>query len=114
MLFDLPALTQRDYETLMQSLDVGSAPPEGALLHLAGPHPAGGWLIVGVWESAEAFERFANERLRPAARAVGITPVRPRIFPVHDLLARFPGVEHGDVGADFAEAVITLTSRVRG
>src|SRR5262245_53514254 len=92
----------------MQALEVASGPPPGGLLHLAGPHPDGGWLIVDVWESADAFERFAGERLLPAARELGISPVRPKVFPVHELLARTPQVGHAAAGSEFADAIIAL------
>jgi hypothetical protein len=81
VLFDLPGVTERQYESLLEALWLGDEVPEGVLVHLAGPHPA------GVWESESAFERFARERLIPAAKSVGITPVKPRLFPVHDLIA---------------------------
>lgn len=86
VLFDLPGVTQRQYESLMEALWLEEERPAGALFHLSGPNPAGGWLVVDVWESEAAFERFARERLIPAARAVGIPPVKPRLFPVHDLI----------------------------
>jgi hypothetical protein len=86
VLFDLPGVTQRQYESLMEALWLEQERPVGALLHLAGPHPAGGWLVVDVWESEAAFERFARAKLIPAAKAVGIAPVKPRLFPVHDLM----------------------------
>lgn len=85
VLFDLPGVTERQYEALLDALWLGGEVPDGVLFHLAGPHPAGGWLVVDVWESEGAFERFARERLISAARAVGIAPVKPRLFPVHDL-----------------------------
>jgi len=106
--FDLPAVTQQQYDSLMQELEVAAGPPAGGLLHMAGPHPDGGWLIIDVWESADSFERFATERLLPTARALGISPVRPRVFPIHDLLARTPQLGQTAVGSDFAEAVSAL------
>jgi hypothetical protein len=104
-------LTQRDYEALLDALGINMAPPDGALLYLAGPHPDGGWLIVTVWLSTDAFERFATERLLPAARALGIAPVRPRIFPVSDLLARRTRPEGDQPADDLYEAVVALTRR---
>ena len=111
VLFDLPGLTQREYHALMQALEINMAPPDGALLYLAGPHPDGGWLIVTVWQSAAAFQRFAVERLLPAAREFGIAPVRPRIFPVSDLLARRAHLEGDQPAGDLHDAVIALTRR---
>jgi hypothetical protein len=111
VLFDLPGLTQRDYHALTEALEIDTAPPDGAVLYLAGPHPEGGWLIVTVWLSVEAFQRFATERLLPAARALGIAPVRPRIFPVSDLLARRAECEGDQPAGDLHDAVVALTRR---
>ena len=72
----------------MRLLGIAGRPRRAALLHLAAPHPAGGWLILTVRRTEAAFEEFARERLLPAARALGISPVRPQIFPIHELLAR--------------------------
>lgn len=99
VLFDLPGLTQHQYESLMDALWLEHELPDGALLHVAGPHPAGGWLVVDVWESEAAFDQFARERLIPAARSVGIPPVKPRLFPVHDLIAPHLKVGQGSRSA---------------
>ena len=109
VLFDLPGLTPRDYEALMQSRGIAERPPDGARLHLAGPPPAGGWLFVSVWESTRAFDRFARDQLVPAARGLGIPPVRPQMFPVHHLLVR--ASKSAESGTDFAAAVVALLPR---
>lgn len=43
--------------------------------------------VVDVWESREAFEQFAREKIRPLTREVGI-PDEPeiRFFEVHNYL----------------------------
>jgi hypothetical protein len=87
VLYDLPDLTQRDYDALMGQLGLDEDPPDGGILHVAGPHPAGGWLILDVWCSQEAFDRFARDRLLPAARDLRLTISRPRVFPVHNVFA---------------------------
>lgn len=46
--------------------------PEGLLSHAGGAKP-GGWVVVEVWRSREAQERFMNERLGPALQEGGIT-----------------------------------------
>lgn len=60
-------------------------PVDGVLAHLAGPAD-GGWRVVDVWESAEAFERF-GEQLVPAMQAAGIEPGAPTVFPLHAFVA---------------------------
>ena len=52
----------------------------GLIVHTSGPVD-GGWRIVDVWESREDFERFTDERVRPAvmsyAQEAGIEPRTP-------------------------------------
>ena len=57
--------TPRQYESIHTYLDVQVDPPEGLILHAAGP-VEGGWAMLDVWESHEAFERFAETHALPA------------------------------------------------
>ncbi len=62
---------------------VDSPFPAGLMAHLAGPQGDAGWRVVDVWESREAFERFAEERLRPAVKEVGIPGMpEPEFYPI--------------------------------
>ena len=82
MLLEWPGETQEQYERLMKLVKLESDPPEGGLFHVAGPMP-GGWRVLDLWESEEAFERFANERLKPAVEQVGIPDMPdPQFYPV--------------------------------
>ena len=45
--------------------------PEGVIIHVCRPTSEERWRTVDVWESQEAFERFANELLIPRAQALG-------------------------------------------
>ena len=68
VLLEFPGVTQEQYEQL--ALDMSpSDPPEGFVIHVCGPTSDGGWRIVDVWESQEAFEQFANNLLIPRAQA---------------------------------------------
>ena len=86
VLMEFPGVTREQYDQLVQDLDL-SRPPEGALIHVCGPTSDGGWRTVDVWESQEAFERFANELLIPRARALGFPQPSKREFfePYHAL-----------------------------
>ena len=67
-----------DYERLTAVL--GDEVPEGLIVHVAGPTDSG-FRIIDVWESREAWERFRDERLRPAARRVaGDGALEPPVF----------------------------------
>ena len=93
MLFDAPDGTQGIYdrltETMFGSLQP-STPPEGLILHTAGPLVDGGWRVFDVWESEEAFWQFFDERVLPAAQNLGhgATPARPEFFPIHNMIGR--------------------------
>jgi hypothetical protein len=64
-------VNQSSYDQLMQALGLGSldAPlPEGAIAHLAGPKPEGGWRVVDVWESEQAADAwYRSEGFGPVA-----------------------------------------------
>lgn len=52
--------------------------------HTAANAESGGIFVADVWESAEAFGAFAEEQIAPAAAAVGMGQIEPRIVPVHN------------------------------
>jgi heme-degrading monooxygenase HmoA len=53
--------------------------------HTAALTEGGGIFVLDVWESPEAFGKFAEEQIGPAAGAAGITaPIEPRIVRVHN------------------------------
>jgi len=67
-----------DYERLTAVL--GDEVPEGLIVHVAGRTDSG-FRIIDVWESREAWERFRDERLRPAARrAADDGALEPPVF----------------------------------
>lgn len=85
MVQEMPGATQAVYDKILDKLGIG---PEGALIegqlaHIASPMD-GGWRVVDVWESEEAFNKFAEERLGPAMAAAGGPSggPPPKFFPV--------------------------------
>ncbi len=83
---EFAGVTWEQYEQLVQELAL-SGPPRGVLIHVCGPTSDGGWRMVDVWESREAFERFADELLIPGAQALGFPQPSKREFfePFHVL-----------------------------
>ncbi|HYH12114.1 MAG TPA: hypothetical protein VD789_07140 [Thermomicrobiales bacterium] len=67
-LLEFPGLTREQYERVGANLAGG--PPEGILYHSCGPHE-GGWRVVDIWESREAFDRFVDGTYLAAVRGVG-------------------------------------------
>jgi hypothetical protein len=86
-MFENPDGTQEQYDAAVQQLGVGSENmPDGAVLHVAGPAPGGGWRVIEVWESEDAAQKFDAERLEPVLQAVGIERPAPQVWPVHNLV----------------------------
>jgi hypothetical protein len=71
MILRFPGVTPAEYEELRRITEMDAHPPEGGLFHVAA-HDGEALRITDVWESAEAFERFAQERLVPALAEAGI------------------------------------------
>lgn len=40
-------------------------PPEGAIAHIAGVGPSGGWRVIEACESQDAQEKFTRQELAP-------------------------------------------------
>jgi len=51
------------YQRILEGM--GDDPPKGLIVHLAVERPEGGLRYFDVWESEEACDRFAEERLHP-------------------------------------------------
>src|SRR5204863_522149 len=69
--------------------DSNPRPPEGLILHSAGPGEQG-YYVYDIWESQEAFERFMEEKLGPAlGEVMGGPPPEggaPQYFPIEVLI----------------------------
>ena len=68
-LLEFQGVTQMLYERVGAELE-RTGRPEGILYHACGP-VNGGWRIMDVWESREAFDRFVDDVYLPAIRAEG-------------------------------------------
>jgi hypothetical protein len=78
--------TQEQYEAVHGHMDVDANPPQGLIFHMSGPVD-GGWGVIDVWESRDAFDKFFAGRLGPAIGELGDqafqTPPDIKEFPVH-------------------------------
>lgn len=73
------------YEAVKKIVDWEGQPPEGGQLH-ATAHDGSALRITDVWDSAEAFQAFTDNRLMPGVMAEGITtPPDVEVYPLHDL-----------------------------
>jgi len=74
------AATEEQYRAVNDVLETRASPPAGLILHTGGPVGDGELRVVDVWESAEAFESFATERLGPAiTQVMGADAPKPRV-----------------------------------
>jgi hypothetical protein len=84
-------VTQEQYEEAVRSITGGKSkfdsaadwPAPGLLVHAAG-QGANSFRVVDVWESEEAFGRFA-ETLGPILQEIGVDS-QPEIYPAHTLI----------------------------
>ena len=90
VLYEIPGLTQGQYDTIIKELQSGGVAAQGRIFHVAGPME-GGWRVVDVFESQEAFEQFIGEGLGPVMQKLGVTPPPLKFSPVHNMLR---GPEH--------------------
>jgi hypothetical protein len=77
VVFQGPTLTKQNYkESIRQLMNKEKAespsdwPVEGLIAHIAG-ETDGGFRVIDVWESEEAFRRF-GDALAPILKAIGI------------------------------------------
>jgi hypothetical protein len=63
--------------------------PDGGLFHIAG-EVDGGYRVVDVWETPEAFQKFAEEQIGPITAAEGFPQPEVTLWPIHNVLSRTP------------------------
>ena len=84
---DITDLTAAEYRAVMDELGVERRPEGGIYLHLTVPTDFG-FRVVEIWDEAEGFQRFLDDRLAPASAAVGMEhEVTIDVKPLHNLFA---------------------------
>lgn len=85
VVFEAPGMAAEQYDRALKDLEAaGEGAPPGRLYHVAAPKD-GGWLVVDVWDSQEALDRF-GQTLMPILQKAGVTPPRPQIYPAHNII----------------------------
>lgn len=84
----LAGMGVEQFDELDAAIDARGNRPDGLIFSASGPSDAD-WEVIDFWDSRAQFDRFAEERIGPAARAAGLT-ARPEIheFPVHEYVSR--------------------------
>ena len=88
MNFKGATLDQYDQVIQKMGLVAGGSTPPGAISHWVAKTDDG-MRVVDVWESREAYERFAQEKIGPYSREAGIEfEPEIRMYEVHNFLTR--------------------------
>jgi hypothetical protein len=79
-------LTAETYEKIREIAKWDTDPPKGFLFHVASFSDSAAHM-VDVWESAEHFQNFVQERIMPAVQQVGLGgQPEVQIYPTHAIL----------------------------
>ena len=70
-IFEGRGWTREQYDALIERMDLGGHSAPGVIFHWAGPTPEG-MRAVDVYESREAADRLVQEKVGPAATALGL------------------------------------------
>jgi hypothetical protein len=76
--------TADQYDAVVERMQLGGKTPPGALFHCAGPTETG-WRVMDVWESSDAFQSFAQEKIAPLSAEQGLNPPEIRRLEVGQL-----------------------------
>jgi hypothetical protein len=99
---DVTGLTPTEYRAVLDELGVETRPEAGIYLHLTTPTDFG-FRIVEIWDEKAGFDRFVEQRLAPATKAVDmqretkitVTPLHnhfaPRLEELPGLIPSLPG-----------------------
>jgi hypothetical protein len=77
--------TTDQYDAVNAKLDMENNPAPGMIVHTASDIGGGKMRVYDVWESADAFEKFAEERLGPAIAEAVDDPSPPTVREVNEL-----------------------------
>lgn len=85
--FSLPSMNAEKYDRIIRDLEAaGQGRPKGRLYHIASRQEDGSLVVTDVWASAELLGEF-GKTLTPILNNAGVTPVEPKVQPVHNVIA---------------------------
>ena len=86
VLFNAPDFTAKHFDQVWDDLRAaGHASPKGLISHVGFSNPGGGWSVVDVWESEDAFSEF-GKTLMPILQKSGVMMPPPQVIPAHFVL----------------------------
>jgi len=86
VIFNAPNFTAKHFDQVWDDLKAaGQSNPKGLISHVGFAPPEGGWMVVDVWESEEAFNEF-GKTLIPILQKTGVEVPQPKVIPAHFVL----------------------------
>ena len=86
VLFNAPDMGSKEFDQIWDDLRAaGQSSPRGLISHVGFPGPQGGWMVVDVWESQEAFDEF-GKTLMPLIQKTGVNVPPPQVIKAHYVL----------------------------
>jgi hypothetical protein len=84
---EFPGATLDQYDEVIQKMGLtpGGPTPPGAIFHWVAATDDG-LLVVDVWETAEAFNKFSTEQIQPITQEVGLAEPTVTMHQVHNHL----------------------------
>ena len=84
--FNLPSMNAQKYNQVVKDLEnAGQGKPKGRVYHISARQEDGSFVVTDVWESAELLAEF-GKTLIPILNKAGVTPVEPKVYPVHNVI----------------------------
>lgn len=85
ILIEVEGATTDDYDAMAADMPAHApgGPGHPGHVHIAGGDGTG-LIVADLWASPEAFGRFAQEQVAPAAEKAGVSSVNPRVLRVHN------------------------------
>ena len=91
MMMEWVGITAAQYDQVRQIVNWEGNNPKGGLFHVAAITPTG-LRVTDLWDSAEEFNKFVEERLMPGVAQAKITSQpRVEIYPAHAIFT--PGYQ---------------------
>ena len=84
--FNIVDFTVQKYDQTIKDLKAaGVGSPAGRRYHVVTMQPVG-MLVTDIWDSEEALNKF-SETLIPILKKNGVTPARPTLLQVHNIIS---------------------------
>jgi hypothetical protein len=88
LILDFKDGTLDQYDQVIEKMDLGGQVPDDAQFHWV-TATDDGIRVVDVWDSREAFDKFAEEKIGPLTAEVGMpNPPEIKEVPVHNFLGK--------------------------